>query len=147
MKRFKFSLASVLVVREKKLVDEQTKLASVLKIYNKQKDDLSQTIALLDEIKTESESYLLEGDTNPTVISNYSSYIRKVQNDIKLQNEIIAKTREVLNNQQNIVKEAYIKVKSLENLREKQKEQYLKELQLEEIKEIDDIVNSRRNIA
>ena len=137
----------MLVVREKKLVDEQTKLASVLKIYNKQKDDLSQTIALLDEIKTESESYLLEGDTNPTVISNYSSYIRKVQNDIKLQNEIIAKTREVLNNQQNIVKEAYIKVKSLENLREKQKEQYLKELQLEEIKEIDDIVNSRRNIA
>ena len=46
-----------------------------------------------------------------------------------------------------VVKNAYIKVKSLENLHDKQKEQYLKEFQKEEIKEIDDIVNSRRNIA
>ena len=49
--------------------------------------------------------------------------------------------------QQQIAKEAYIKVKSLENLKEKQKEQYNKELLQEEIKQIDDIVNSKRITA
>ena len=147
MKRFKFSLEGVLTVREKKLTDEQTKFASVLNIYNKQKDQLNETVKMLYETEQESESYLLKGNIDPSVISNYSGYIKKLQNDIKLQNEILNKTKEVLDNQQNVVKEAYIGVKTLENLKDKQREQYLKEMQLEEIKEIDDIVNSRRNIA
>ncbi len=147
MKRFKFSLEGVLTVREKKLTDEQTKFASVLNIYNKQKDQLNETVKMLYETEQESENYLLKGEIDPSIISNYSGYIKKLQNDIKHQNEILNKTKEVLDNQQNVVKEAYIGVKTLENLKDKQREQYLKEMQLEEIKEIDDIVNSRRNIA
>lgn len=135
------------MVRKKKLVDEQTKLASILSVYNKQKNQLNEMIEELNEAKKESEKYLLDGNIDPSVISNYSNYIKKMQNNITLQNEVINKTKEVTDKQQNIVKEAYIKVKSLENLQDKQKEKYLKELQLEEIKEIDDIVNSRRNIA
>ena len=50
-------------------------------------------------------------------------------------------------NQQQKEKQAYIKVKSLENLKEKQKEQYEKELLKEEYKMVDDIVNSRRTTA
>ena len=49
--------------------------------------------------------------------------------------------------QQELTKEAYIKVKSLEKLKEKQKEQYDKEVLQEEFKLIDDIVNSKRTIA
>ena len=49
--------------------------------------------------------------------------------------------------QQAITKDAYIKVKSLEKLKEKQKEQYDKEVLREEFKLIDDIVNSKRVIA
>ena len=48
---------------------------------------------------------------------------------------------------QEIAKEAYIKVKSLEKLKEKQKEQYDKEVLAQEFKLIDDIVNSKRTIA
>ena len=44
-------------------------------------------------------------------------------------------------------KEVYIQVQSLEKLKEKQKEQYDKEVLQEEFKTIDDIVNSRRIIA
>ena len=147
MKRFKFSLESVLTVRRNKLVDEQTKFASILSVYNQQKDKLNKIFEIQNEVKNESENYLLGENVNPSIISNYSGYIKKLQDDIKVQNEILKETKEVLDNQQNLVKEAYIKVKSLENLKDKHKEQYLKEMQSEEIKEIDDIVNSRRNIA
>ena len=60
---------------------------------------------------------------------------------------IIEKTKFDLKIQQEKTKEAYIKVKSLEKLKEKQKEQHNKEVLQEEFKMIDDIVNSRRTIA
>ena len=60
---------------------------------------------------------------------------------------IIEKTKFDLKMQQEKTKDAYIKVKSLEKLKEKQKEQYDKEVLQEEFKMMDDIVNSRRIIA
>ncbi len=135
------------MVRQKTLTDDQTKLASILSILNKQTDKLNEMILLSENTSKESEQYLQGDKLDPQVISNYFNYIKRLQNDIKLQREVLNKTKEVLNNQQQIVKEAYIKVKSLENLHTKQKEQYLKEFQQEEFKELDDIVNSRRNIA
>ena len=135
------------MVREKALVDEQTKLASMLNVLNKQTEKLSKTIFQLEQIKQESKTYLQGVTFDPMTISNYSRYIAKLQDDIVLQEAIIKNTNSALNLQKTTVKEAYIKVKSLENLKEKQKERYLKEIQIEEIKETDDIINSRRNIA
>ena len=147
LKRFKFSLESVLMVCEKSLVDEQTKLASILKVLNMQTEKENQLIILLNSFKKESEKYLQGNDFNPMTISNYAMYGKKLQDEISLQKELIKKSKKDLQSQQQVVKNAYIKVKSLENLKDRQKEQYLKEFQQEEIKEIDDIVNSRRNIA
>ena len=147
MKRFKFSLESVLVVREKILTDEQTKLASILNVYNKQLEKINQTISQLNTLKSESEKYIQDNNFDSFTISNYAMYGKKLQDEIKLQQTINKKTKEVLDSQKEKVKQAYIGVKSLENLKDRQKEQYLKEFQMEEIKEIDDIVNSRRNIA
>ena len=69
-----------------------------------------------------------------------SQDIQKLKNDIE-------KTKVIFSKQQQIVKQAYIKVKSLEKLKEKRKEEYNKEVLQEEFKLIDDIVNSRRTIA
>ena len=134
-------------MRQKKLTDEQTKLASILNVYNQQIKKIEEIISQLKALKSESENYLQNGNFDPATISNYAMYANKLERDIELQKTIASKTKEVLDNQQKKVKEAYINVKSLENLEDRQKEQYLKEVQLEEIKEIDDIVNSRRNIA
>lgn len=147
MKRFKFNLESVLMVRKKTLTDEQTKLASILNLYNKQVDILNKMMQQISVLESENENLLQGENYNPVIISNYSMYSKKMLNDIKLQKEIIKTTKKDIENQQQNVKIAYIKVKSLENLEEKQKERYFKELQREEIKEIDDIVNSRRSIA
>lgn len=101
----------------------------------------------LENIKKESEQYLFAQAFNPYIVSNYSSFSNKIVQDIKTQKMIIEKTKNDMLKQQEITKEAYIKVKSLEKLKEKQKEQYNKELLQEEFKLIDDIVNSKRTIA
>ncbi len=78
---------------------------------------------------------------------NYHSYCNKLNNDINTQKLIIAQTKKQVEHQQEVTKEAYIKVKTLEKLKEKQKEQYLKLVEQEEFKMIDDIVNSRRKVG
>ena len=102
--------------------------------------------ALLN-VRNESEKYLFAETFNPSIISNYNSFSNKIVQDITTQKLIIEKTKLDLLQQQANTKEAYIQVKSLEKLKEKQKIQYDKEVQMEEFKLIDDIVNSRRIIA
>ena len=99
----------------------------------------------LKAIENEASSYIEGEDFNPDIISNYGAYLNKLSQDIETQKQIIERTRQDLLIQQEFTKQAYIKVKSLENLKQKQKEDYQKELLLEEFKEIDDIVNSRRS--
>ena len=145
MRRFKFSLESVLTVRQKALNDAQIQLAAITNVYNKQVDVLNEMMFELKRIEEESEKYLSEANFNPTLIANFNAFSYRLASDIKTQEQIIEKTKIDLVKQQEITKEAYIKVKSLENLKEKQKENYNKELLLEEFKEIDDLVNSRRS--
>ena len=99
----------------------------------------------LKNLEKEASKYIEEGNTDPYLIANYTSFSNKLSNDIKTQELIIEKTKEDLHLQQEITKQAYIKVKSLENLKEKQKENYNKELLLEEFKELDDMTTSRRS--
>ena len=144
MRRFHFSLESVLTVSQKALEDARIKLANITNIYNRQNEILNEMIYSLNALQSESERFLSQGNFDANLIANYASYSNKMIQDIKMQENIIAKTKIDLLKQQNLVKEAYIKVKSLENLKDKQKEKYNKEMLLNEIKEIDDIVNSRR---
>ncbi len=135
-----------MTIRKHTLEDERIKLASIMNVYNKQLDVLEQMKNALLEIKEESEKYL-NGVFDANIVANYAAFSSKIAQDIKTQEKIIEKTKQELMLQQQIAKEAYIKVKSLENLKEKQKEQYNKELLQEEIKQIDDIVNSKRITA
>lgn len=144
MRRFRFSLESVLTVRQKTLEDERIRLASIMNVLNKQNEVLAQMNYSLAQLEKESERFLNFEGFNPELIANYHSYSNKLIQDIKVQEQIIEKTKIDLEKQQEIAKQAYIKVKSLENLKEKQKEQYNKEFLLEEIKITDDIVSSRK---
>lgn len=135
-----------MTIRRHALEDERIKLASIMNIYNKQLDVLHQMNNALEQTRRESEKYL-EGNFDANIIANYSAFSNKIVQDIKTQEKIIEKTKQELELQQKIAKEAYIKVKSLENLKEKQRENYNKELLQEEIKQIDDIVNSKRITA
>ncbi len=144
MRRFKFNLESVLTIREKALNDARIQLASVMNIYNRQKDVLDEMNFELIRIKNECENYLQQINFNSEVIANYNAFAYKLAQDIKTQEKIIEETEKELKKLQEAARLLYIKVKSLENLKQKQIEQYNKELLQEEFKEIDDIVNSKR---
>lgn len=144
MRKFKFSLESVLMVRQKTLENERIRLASIMDVYNKQNDVLNEMNLKLTELNNETEKLLQQGIINPQLIANYNSFSQKLVHDITTQNEIIKKTKIDLDRQQEKTKKAYIDVKTLENLREKQKERYNQEFALEEIKILDDIVSSRK---
>ena len=144
MRRFKFNLESVLTVREKALKDARVQLASVMNIYNRQKDVLEEMNLELARIEYESEQYLNQGNFDSQVIANYNAFAYRLIQDIKTQEKIIQETKKDLENFQEIARLAYIKVKSLENLKQKQKEEYNREILQEEFKQIDDIVNSKR---
>ena len=115
-----------------------------MNIYNRQKNVLEEMTFELLQIQNECERYLAEGEFHPEIISNYNSFSYKLTQDIKTQENIIKETEKDLLQAQEAARLAYIKVKSLENLKQKQKENYDREFLSEEIKEIDDIVNSRR---
>lgn len=134
------------MIRQKALEDERIRLASMQNILNKQKEVLAQMRECMAQSQNEQQK-TIEQSFNISQIINYNSFSAKLSQDIKLQEQIIQKTTLEINMQQEKVKQAYIKVKSLENLKEKQKEQYNKELMMEEYKLIDDIVNARRTIA
>ena len=147
MRRFRFTLESVLTVRKKALEDARIALANITNAFNKQNEILQEMQYTLDSIRNDSEKQLLAQTFNPYILSNYSSFSNKIVQDITAQKLIIEKTKLDLMKQQAITKQAYVQVKSLERLKEKQKAQYDREVQLEEFKLIDDLVNSKRTIA
>ncbi len=130
------------MLRNKALEDERIKLADIGNVLSKKKQELQGLENNLLNLKNSKNDYF--DCFNPALIANYNSYIIKAENEISaLKNQIKAIEVDFLN-QKEKVKQAYIKVQTLEKLKEKQLETYKKELLLEEIKITDDIVTSRK---
>ena len=134
-------------MRQKELEKKQLEMASIVKILNKQIEDLewlhsqeNQTLASLEEIYTATSLDL-------TSISTSNAYLNKLGNDVKKQIKIVQNTRHILSLKQQEVNEAYKKVKILEKLKEKQEEEYYKEFEDKAAKEIDDISTSRYKVG
>ena len=127
----------MLKVKEKLLEDERLKLAHFMNVLNSQKVELNKAETTLDRYQKELQELVLFGDMNPILMDSYNSYINKLSGDIIAQRELIKKTQDQLSIQQQKTKSAYIEIKTLEKLKEKQKQKYEKELLDEEIKIID----------
>ena len=143
MRRFSFTLESVLTVKQKKLEDERIKLSKIMNELRAQKELLEKTIFEFEQNKKQADDYILKNNFHIEIITNFRLYGEKLAQKIKNQKEIIKKKELELKIQQKATNQAYIDVKTLEKLKEKQKEKYDKELLQEEFKMIDDIVSSR----
>lgn len=91
----------------------------------------------------------LETITNSSILDiqtvvGYKNYLIQIDQDIKMQFEIIKKTQFELDEQQQKVNEAYKEVKVLEKLKEKQYKSFLFEFEQAQTKELDDITISRQ---
>ena len=144
MRRFKFRLQSVLNIKEKKLEDERLKLASIISTLEAQKDVFLELNEKKENLEKELNSTLENSILDIQNVVAYKNYINRLEDDIKIQFEIIKKTQIELEEQQMQVNQAYKEVKVLEKLKEKQYNNFLFEYEQNQIKELDDITNSRR---
>ena len=133
----------MLTVKQKKLEDERIKLSKIMNELRAQKEFLEKTIFEFEQNKKQADDYILKNNFHIEIITNFRLYGEKLAQKIKNQKEIIKKKELELKIQQKATNRAYIDVKTLEKLKEKQKEKYDKELLQEEFKMIDDIVSSR----
>lgn len=117
-----------------------------MNIYNKQKEALKRIVENFQNIQKQADEYVNQSNFNIEMITSFRAYSNKLSQDIKAQKEMIENTFKELTHQQLIAKNAYIEVKTLEKLKEKQKEKYDREFLLEETKTLDDIVSTRRKV-
>ncbi len=143
MRRFKFTLQSVLNIKEKKLEDERLKLGGIISMLEAQKDIFLELNEKKDKLKCELNTVLENSILDIQYVVGYKNYLERIEQDIKTQFEIIKKTQTELEEQQIVVNEAYKEVKILEKLKEKQYKNFLFEYEQNQIKELDDITISR----
>lgn len=144
MRRFTFRLQSVLNIKEKKLEDERLKLGEIISTLEAQKDVLLELSDKKENLKKQLNATLENSILDIQFVVGYKNYLERLEQDIKTQFEIIKKTQIELEEQQIQVNEAYKEVKVLEKLKEKQYKNFLFEYEQNQIKELDDITNSRQ---
>jgi len=143
VRKFKFRLQSVLDIRQKELEDQQIILAKLLNVLETQKRALHGMELSRTALNTELSSLLSSDAIKVDEICNYRAFLEHVSDEIKMQNEIIKSTNEQIRLQQFEVTKAYKAFKTLERLKEVQGKAHYKEIEMYEVKEVDDITNAR----
>ncbi len=144
MRRFNFRLQSFLNLKEKRLEDERLRLAGIISTLESQKDVLLEMNDKKEYLQTQLETITNSSILDIQTVVGYKNYLIQIDQDIKMQFEIIKKTQFELDEQQQKVNEAYKEVKVLEKLKEKQYKSFLFEFEQAQTKELDDITISRQ---
>lgn len=81
------------------------------------------------------------------VLKNYSNYISKLNDDINLQNEVVIRAGEAVDLSRKKLYKAMQERKVMENLKNRQKEEYRKEELKQEQKTIDEVVSYKFSVV
>lgn len=133
----------ILEIREKKLEDERLKFAELQNILNSQIDILNEMEyrkrKLIERIEVLQNGEIMAINE----ICNCRMFLERINADIQTQLGLIKKTQIKIEEQKKVMTIAYQELKTLENLKEKQEAEHLKQFEKLEMKEIDDIAISR----
>ena len=132
------------ISKKKKLEDERLKLGEIISTLEAQKDVLLELSDKKENLKNRLNATLENSILDIQFVVGHKNYLERLEQDIKTQFEIIKKRQIELEEQQIQVNEAYKEVKVLEKLKEKQYKNFLFEYEQNQIKELDDITNSRQ---
>ena len=140
MKKFKFSLQSLLDLREKKLEEKQIEYGKLQFIMRGLQIELSN---LQNELVTSKEKFcnLLGSAENIDInlVNINRRYLLKLEEDISNQNKKIDEHKIKLNEKQQEMLEALKEKTMLEKLKEKQEKAFLRTIDQAEKKELDEI--------
>ena len=118
-------------------------MASIVKMLNKQIEELEWIDAQKLQVLTSLENICSSAVLDLTTISSSNGYLQKLGHQAINQNRVIENTKNIMKMKQLEINEAYKKVKVLEKLKEKQEEEYYRIYEEKMSKEIDDIATSR----
>ena len=147
MKKFKFRLQVVLDMRENELEQRQMEAAKILAALRQQDAKLHNIIKSQTLNSKELDSLFNAESLDIQQIEAHRDYGLKLETDIKNQERVITNTKMILEKKQEEVREAHKKAEILRKLKEKQEDEYYKEILRLEVKEIDDITSARFNIG
>ncbi|MCQ2958090.1 MAG: flagellar export protein FliJ [Candidatus Gastranaerophilales bacterium] len=140
MKKFKFSLQSLLDLREKRLEEKQIEYGKLQFIMRTLQTEL---MNLQNELVTSKENLckLLNSNANIdiNIIGMNRNYLLKLEEDIVNQDKKIEKHQIKLDEKQQEMLEALKEKTMLEKLKEKQLKEFLKTIDAAERKELDEI--------
>jgi len=143
MKKFKFSLASVLDYKEMVLEEKKRELAEAIKAVIKKEKEIYLLEAERVSVIAEFNQKKVEGMTIIDAFS-YELHIRTLQKTIDSKREELCRLREEEERKKAEVVFARQEVLSLEKLKEQRVEEYNKEVMKSEELMIDELVSNRR---
>ena len=143
MKKYKFRLQVVLELREKELEARQTELAKILTALNSQVEKLHGIINHQITNNQNLEQLFHSEELDIMNVDAHKNFGKKLIEDEVNQNRVISNTKSILQAKQKEVEEAYKKVEILKKLKEKEEKEYYQNFLKNEMKEIDDLTNSR----
>lgn len=143
MKGFKFKLQSVLEARNKRFEDTQLEFAQVKNRLNNENKKLNFLYQDLEQTTAGLESIIQRGIIDYTLMSSHQSYILKLKADINNQHRFIEEIEKELEEKNRIMLEALKEKTMMEKLRERALESFKKELERQDLLNIDEIATNR----
>jgi len=140
MKKFKFQLETLLKVTRRKKDDAELKFAEASRYLEACRAKLQELIRELQEGQEEFAELTAEGKTVKVgVIMTYNSFFNWKRNQIERQQDVILKATQDKQQKLKILMQIMTYLKSIEQLKEKRRNEYNAELLAEEQKMLDEI--------
>lgn len=142
-KSFKFRLQNILDYKQKREDEEKEKLAKLMQALSAEEKVLSNFQHMLAREKEEYREKQRVGTLNLDELKMYHAYIKKIENDIVFQTQKIQKLKVEIENQRQQLLKATQEKKVFEKLKDKHHEDFVKEIEEEERKMIDELATVR----
>ena len=140
MKKFKFQLETLLKVTKRKKDDAEMKFAEASRKLEEQRAKLQVLLRELAEGQEEFADKTSEGKTVTVgVIMTYNSFFNWKRNQIEQQQDIILKATQDKQQKLKILMQLMTYLKSIEQLKDKRRNEYNAEVLFEEQKMLDEI--------
>ena len=133
-------------MRENELEQRQMEAAKIIAALRKQEAELQEIIDSQANNSRQMEELYESNTLDIQQIEAHKAYGLKLIVDAQNKNRIISNTKMILEKKQAEVREAHKKVEILKKLKEKQEQEYYKNILDSEIKEIDDLISARFNL-
>ena len=143
MKKFKFRFETILDLRTKELEKAETKVAAAQMQVIKATQDLANFQSEQQQYRSSLEQVLSSGAIDIIQITNFQNYIKHLDNKIHKQRQTISNLQAQLEKVRQEMLIVRQKKMMLDKLKEKDLKEYLRELEYQDMKTLDEIATNR----